>query len=108
MSTIHNLNCDLSNQFGGQEPGTAQEVETWAREKYGASWHFMDKVTSFRDLVEKLKMFFLPGGRQWFRRPPPLCLPENRPTWLPDQRYQVELHQVPDQQRGNTSGKVWT
>jgi len=32
------------NQFGGQEPGTAQEVETWAREKYGASWHFMDKV----------------------------------------------------------------
>merc|ERR1712107_554956 len=32
------------NQFGGQEPGTAQEVETWAREKYGASWYFMEKV----------------------------------------------------------------
>ena len=34
----------LSCQFGGQEPGTAQEVETWAREKYGASWYFMEKV----------------------------------------------------------------
>ena len=36
----------ISFQFGGQEPGTAKEVETWAREKYGASWHFMDKVST--------------------------------------------------------------
>ena len=39
-----NLWLLLSCQFGGQEPGTAQEVETWAREKYGASWYFMEKV----------------------------------------------------------------
>ena len=36
-------------QFGGQEPGSAQEVETWAREKYGASWNFMDKVRLFNE-----------------------------------------------------------
>ena len=32
------------NQFGGQEPGTGLEVEAWVREKYGATWHCMDKL----------------------------------------------------------------
>ena len=100
-----------SPQFGGQEPGSAQEVETWAREKYGASWNFMDKVRLFIALLcfdRKLHAIYKKGGCQRFRRPPPLCLLEDGPARLLDQRHQVELHQVLDQQGGDTSGKVWT
>ena len=46
------------------------------------------------------------GGGQRFRRPPPLCLSQDGPTWLPHQRHQVELHQVSHQQGGQASGKV--
>ena len=69
----------------------------------GTSW-----IRSVHLHSSTICVFFLQGGRQWLRRPPPLCLPEDGPTRLPDQRHQVELHQVPDQQGGETSCKVWT
>ena len=46
------------------------------------------------------------GGGQRLRHPPPLCLSQDRPTRLPHQRHQVELHQVSHQQGGQASGKV--
>ena len=32
------------NQFGGQEPGTAQEIEEFARGKYGAKFTIFEKI----------------------------------------------------------------
>lgn len=32
------------NQFGGQEPGTNEEIEKFAREKYGAEWDLFSKI----------------------------------------------------------------
>jgi glutathione peroxidase len=33
-----------SNQFGGQEPGTAQEINDFARGKYGAQFTIFEKI----------------------------------------------------------------
>ncbi len=33
-----------SNDFGGQEPGTAEQIETFCRKKYGVSFPMMAKV----------------------------------------------------------------
>ncbi|MGE0868187.1 MAG: glutathione peroxidase, partial [Kofleriaceae bacterium] len=32
------------NQFGGQEPGTAEEIETFCSTKYGVSFPMMEKI----------------------------------------------------------------
>ena len=32
------------NQFGGQEPGTAQEIDDFARGKYGAKFPLYEKI----------------------------------------------------------------
>ena len=61
MGFIFSTNHDPSFpfQFGGQEPGTAQEVETWAREKYGASWYFMEKVFKVFQIFCQVRSIFM-------------------------------------------------
>ena len=67
--------------------------------KYGASSWIKGRTIIYMWLKYQ-------GGGQRLRHPPPLCLSQDRPTWLPHQRHQVELHQVPHQQGGQASGKV--
>jgi glutathione peroxidase len=62
-----------SNQFGGQEPGTAEEIETFCSTKYGVTFPMMEKIdvngekrhAIYKDLVPLADDNGKTGDIQW-------------------------------------------
>ena len=82
------------NQFGGQEPGGAEEIAAFCRESYGISFQMLDKIdvngASAHPLYRWLKeasgdgdiewnfvKFLVGGDGELIRRYPPKARPED-------------------------------